>query len=332
MKSLTDSQYTVTEETFDTVYSYWRNPNHNLQWTCIFVTPLWLKAWWQSFGSGKEPCLLAIRCKDRLMGIAPLIVKSNEALLMGDPDVCDYLDFIVSPGSEAVFFDILIEYLKEQGIDRLDLRPIREDSLAFTQLMEIAGKQNCDVRSESEDVSYEMVLPKSWDEYLQVLNGKQRHEVRRKFRRLYESSHVEFQLVENRHAVKEAMNIFLDLFKKNRSDKAAFMTDRMTAYFRSLADAMEKAHMLRLFLLKLDDVYGAAVLCFDDGSTLYMYNNSYDDQFNSLSVGLLSKALTIEHAIRNGRRRYDFLKGAETYKQHLGGKPVALYRCRIGLS
>ena len=63
-----------------------------------------------------------------------------------------------------------------------------------------------------------------------------------------------------------------------------------------------------------------------------VYNNSYDDQFSSLSVGILSKALTIEHAIRNGRRRYDFLKGAETYKQHLGGKPVALYRCRIGLS
>ena len=331
MKSLTDSQYTVTKETFETVYSYWRDAKHSLQWTCIFVTPLWLKVWWQSFGAGKEPCLLALRHKDRLMGLAPLMVENNEALLMGDPDVCDYLDFIVSPGSEAEFFNILIEYLKQQGIARLDLRPIREDSIAFTQLVKIAGQNNCDVRSESEDVSYEMVLPKSWDEFLQGLNGKQRHEVRRKFRRLYESSNVDFQLVVNRHAVEEATNIFLDLFKRNRSDKAAFMTDRMTTYFRFLADALEKEHMLRLFLLKIDDVYGAAVLCFDDGSTRYLYNNSYDDQFSSLSVGILSKALTIDHAIRNGRKRYNFLKGAEAYKQHLGGKPVMLYRCWIGL-
>ena len=109
------------------------------------------------------------------------------------------------------------------------------------------------------------------------------------------------------------------------------MTDGMKTYFRSLIDAMEKAHMLRLFLLKLDGVYGAAVLCFDDGLTLYLYNNSYDDRFRSLSVGVLSKVFTIEHAIGMGRKRYDFLKGAEAYKQHLGGKPVALYRCRIGL-
>ena len=266
------------------------------------------------------------------MGIAPLMIENNEALLMGDPDVCDYLDFIVSPGSEAVFFDILIEYLREHGIDRLDLRPIREDSLAFTQLMEIAGQQNCDVRSESEDVSYEMTLPKSWDEYLQALNAKQRHEIRRKFRRLYESSPVDFHLVEDRIAEKGAMNIFLELFKKNRPDKAAFMTDRMITYFQSLADALEESHMLRLFLLKLGDVYAAAVFGIDDGSTLYLYNNSYDHQFSSLSVGVLSKALTIKYAIQTGRNRYDFLKGAESYKHHMGGKPVALYRCQIDLN
>ena len=109
------------------------------------------------------------------------------------------------------------------------------------------------------------------------------------------------------------------------------MTNRMTTYFRSLVDAMEKAHMLRLFLLKLDDVYAAGVLCFDDGDTLYLYNNGYDHQFSTLSVGILSKALTIKYAIRNGRKRYDFLKGAETYKKHLGGKAVALYRGQIGL-
>ncbi len=90
--------------------------------------------------------------------------------------------------------------------------------------------------------------------------------------------------------------------------------------------------MLRLFLLNLGDVYAAAVFGIDDGSTLYLYNNSYDHQFSSLSVGVLSKALTIKYAIQTGRNRYDFLKGAESYKHHMGGKPVALYRCQIDLN
>lgn len=329
---MVDAEHTVTEETFDTVYSYWRNPNHNLQWTCIFVTPLWLKVWWQNFGTGKEPRLLAIWCKDRLMGLAPLMVENNEAHLMGNPDVCDYLDFIVSDGSVPVFFDTLIRFLKKQDIVRLNLGPIREDSIAYKHFMETARQRKYEVHCQVEDVSYEMFLPESWDEYLQLLAGKQRHEVRRKFRRLYESSHVDFHPVENRNAEKNALNIFLELFKKNRSDKAAFMTDRMAAYFQSLAEAMEEAHMLRLFLLKLGDVCAAAVFGVDDGSTLYLYNNSYDDQFSALSVGVLSKALTIKYAIQNRRKRYDFLKGAESYKHHMGGKPIKLYRCQIDLN
>ena len=329
MKSLTDSQYTIVEETFDTVYAYWRNPNHNLRWPCIFITPLWLKVWWDCFGGGKEPSLLAIRCKDRLMGIAPLMVKNHKAFLMGDPDVCDYLDFIVSPGNEARFFDMLMAYLEARSIYSLDLGPVRKDSIAYVHAMAIAGQKKYPVHCRHEDVSYEMALPKSWDAYLQDLSGKQRHEIRRKFRRLNESSRVDFHLAEDRSAIKNAVNVFLDLFKKNRSDKAAFMTDRMTDFFRSLADAMEASQMLRLFLLKLDNVYAAAVFGIDDGSTLSLYNNSYDNQFQSLSVGVISKALTIKYAIENGRKRYDFLKGAESYKHHMGGKPVPLYRCRI---
>ena len=332
MNSLTDSPYTVTEETFDTYFSYRRNPNLSLAWTCLFVNPSWLKVWWDNFGSGKKPCLLAVRSEDKLMGLAPLMVEKNEAHFMGNSDVCDYLDFIVSDGRDSVFFDALIRFLQKQDIVRLNLGPIREDSIAYTHFMEIARQRKYEVHCQPEDVSYEMVLPESWDEYLQLLTGKQRHEVRRKFRRLYESSHVDFHLVEDRIAEKDAMNTFLELFKKNRSDKAAFMTDRMITYFQSLADAMEEAHMLRLFLLKLEDVYAAAVLGIDDGSTLYLYNNSYDNQFSSLSVGVLSKALTIKYAIQNGRKRYDFLKGAESYKHHMGGKPIALYRCQIDLN
>jgi len=48
-----------------------------------------------------------------------------------------------------------------------------------------------------------------------------------------------------------------------------------------------------------------------------------------LSVGLLSKALCIKESIREGKRRYDFLKGDESYKHQLGGREIPLYRCQI---
>jgi hypothetical protein len=60
-----------------------------------------------------------------------------------------------------------------------------------------------------------------------------------------------------------------------------------------------------------------------------LYNNGYEPRFRSLSLGLISKVLTIKDSIERRRERYDFLKGTEAYKQRLGGRPVPLYRCRV---
>jgi len=86
---------------------------------------------------------------------------------------------------------------------------------------------------------------------------------------------------------------------------------------------------LRFCILELDARPIAVVMCFDYNDTIYLYNNGYDPQFNSLSVGVISKVLIIEESIQNGKKKYDFLKGAETYKRRLGGQEVPLSRCQI---
>jgi CelD/BcsL family acetyltransferase involved in cellulose biosynthesis len=48
-------------------------------------------------------------------------------------------------------------------------------------------------------------------------------------------------------------------------------------------------------------------------------------------VGLMCKILSIKDAIETGRKKYDFLKGAETYKYRLGGIEVPLSYCKINL-
>ena len=109
------------------------------------------------------------------------------------------------------------------------------------------------------------------------------------------------------------------------------MTDQMAMYFRSLAETMARENLLKLYFLDLDGTPAAAVMCFDYDSTIYLYNNGYDGRFSSLSVGLLSKVLTIKESIQRGKKKYDFLKGTEDYKHRLGGKPVPLYRCQVRL-
>lgn len=273
----------------------------------------------------------SLRYKDELIGIAPLRRQGAEAAFIGDIEVCDYQDFIIAAGKETSFFAGLIDHLRQEGIQRLHLQPVRPGSTVLGSLKEFAERSSRNRLYTALDVSLASDLPVSWDAFLQQLNGRQRHEVRRKLRRLNEAGRIRFREVKEVGHLRNHMDTFLRLFKSNRFDKADFMNDPMTVYFRNLTDAMAQADILRLFFLDVDDQTAAAALCFDYRSTRYLYNNGYDHRFEALSVGLICKILTIKDAIEKGMKNYDFLKGAEAYKHRLGGKPMPLYSCTVEL-
>lgn len=327
--SLESEAYTVTKETIESLSSCWLGAGKHLGWNCPFVLPPWLAAWRSAFATKSDPALWAVRQGDVFIGIAPLLIKGKKARFLGSPDVCDFLDFVVAPGRGKEFFAVLIDHLRQQGITHLDLKLLRPDSSAMSELVGVARDLGHEVVCEREDVSFELELPATWEDFLDSLAGAQRHEIRRKLRRLHEAAEVRFRTVEGVEEVREEMDVFLALFGSSRRDKAAFMTPRMASFFRSAADKLAGAGILRLSFLELDARPAAAVMCFDLGSRTYLYNNGYDGRFRSLSVGLLSKVLSIQEAIRRGRTGYDLLKGEEVYKRHLGGKPVPLYGCRV---
>jgi CelD/BcsL family acetyltransferase involved in cellulose biosynthesis len=323
--------YTVRQETFESFHALWLDRKSPLEWDCLFVLPSWLKVWCNVFSDESSPYITAVRDKEKLIGIAPLMVEGEEARFIGDPDVCDYQDFIVAPGRGKEFFETLINQLGKQGIRRFDLNTVRADSKVLTELVAAAKSLKCEVSCNAEDVTLELDLPASWDKFLAELTGKQRHEVRRKLRRLNDAGEINYRVVEDFERVKDEMETFLALFGLSRSDKAAFMTNQMRYYFRLLAESMATANLLKLSFLEVDGTPAAAVMCFDYNSTIYLYNNGYDGRFSSLSVGLFSKVLTIKESMRRGKKKYDFLKGTEEYKYRLGGKPVPLYRCQVKL-
>src|SRR4030042_2871644 len=97
----------ITQESFASLAACWTTSKDSLRWQPIFVLPVWLKVWWEHFGNGFEPYLHSIWQDDRVIGIAPMLLKEKRASIMGSPDVCDYLDFVVAPGSEVAFFNSL---------------------------------------------------------------------------------------------------------------------------------------------------------------------------------------------------------------------------------
>lgn len=321
--------YIITEESLANLNSYWTDSKQKLNWSSVFILPAWLKAWWQVFGSESEMFLRAVRHGGEIIGIAPLRIQNDTAYFIGDTDVCDYLDFIIVPGREEEFLNALLNDLKAHDIRRLDLKHLRSDAPILTSLGKIARSLGHDIIRTQEDITMEMDLPHDWDEYLAVLSTKQRHEIRRKLRRLVEAGDIDFRFIDGDTVISETMSYFFKMFAESRQDKLEFLTERMESFFSVLAKAMAEVGLLKLGVLELDTQPVAEIMCFDFDNCRYLYNSGYDPEYDYLSVGLLSKILAIKDSIEEGRERFDFLKGAETYKYRLGGQEIPLYRCQI---
>lgn len=321
--------YNATCETIDWFKQYWIEHPDEFNWQPIFVLPPWLEVWKKHFAPTVDSAVIVVRNSDKIVGFAPLQFNENTATIIGSPNVCDFEDLIIAPGEESGFFKLLIEFLKKQNIKLLEPGVVRPDSLVASKLLPITSQNGVKAVCEPDEVSLEKELPTTFDEYLQGLDAKQRHEVKRKLRRLEEAGNISYRFITETAAVPEFLEIFLKMFVESRTDKAEFLTGQAEGFFRELALAMAEHGFLRSGILELDSKPVASVFAFDYKDTVYLYNSGFDPSRSYLSVGILSKALLIKDSIERGKKKFDFLKGAERYKYHLGGVEVQLQKCAI---
>jgi CelD/BcsL family acetyltransferase involved in cellulose biosynthesis len=319
----------MTLETIDFAHyeKLWHQYGAIWKWDNPFITPPWLKAWHRVFGGGKEPLLTTASSNLGPMGVAPLMVEGTDARLIGSADLCDTGDVAVTPHEKQRFFAGLYDFLESQRIKRLVLEPVRQDSTVYSiaHALENSEKWRCTITPMSQ--SLEMELPGSWQAYLDRLSSKQRHEVRRKLRRLHELGEVVMHEIGGTGEIDAAMDRFIELFRLSRLDKAAFMDDKRKRFFRELGAELSAAGMLRLQEITINGVSAAIVFCIEYANCLYLYNNGYNPEYRATSIGLLSKVLSIRAAIESQLTTYDFLGGTERYKYQLGGKEITLYSC-----
>ncbi len=262
-----------------------------------------------------------------LSAIAPLSRRDGEMTFIGDPNVCDYADFLVSQDAEDQFYPMLLDYLDEEEWQELNLFSLPQESPTLAKLPDLARERGHQVQIEEEDVAPGVVLPDTWDEYLGTLSKKDRHELRRKMRRLeaYDEGFGWYGLTDSQEVGASLEDFFL-LMRQSREDKSTFLTGPRESFFRSMVMKLSHAGVLKLFFLEMGGKKVAAALCFDYDSKRFLYNSGLDPDYKYYSVGLLLHALCIGDAIEGGRSYFDFLRGSEPYKYDLGGKNRVIYR------
>ncbi len=292
----------------------------------LFLTPQWQEVWWEFFGNGREMAGFYLGSAEEVMGIAPLARSGTTLSFVGNTDTVDYNDFMIAPGYETVFFDTLLDSMEEQQCSTLNLLSLRETSTTLTYLPGLARRRGYRVVVEEEDVASGVELPSTWDGYLNGLSKKDRHELRRKFRRLESATNWRWYGLDDPARVSARIEDFISLMRQSNEDKDKYMTPEREEFFHHMIQRMAQLGLLRLYFLEIDEQPVATSLCFDYASSRLLYNSGYDPEFGYYSVGLLLNALCLQEAIDQGMNYFDFLRGSEPYKGHLGGQQSILYQ------
>ena len=300
-----------------------------------FLTPLWIEIWLKHFGKSLEAKVILVRAPEgALLAVGAFSTSTGEGgkqglTLLGSTDVCDYRDLVIAKGWEEKTFGALGRFFGEGPWGYLEFSGASEFSPTAQFLPPLMQSFGFRVVQEVEEVALYLNLPPTWEMFLERLNSKDRHELRRKMRRMEREPSCEISGVEGSPSLFREMEIFFDLHRKSRKHKAEFMSKEMQAFFRDISLRFQERGWLNLSFLKVAGKGVAGVFSFDFAGTEYVYNSGYDPEFARFSPGIILAAHCIRRSIEKGMAGFNFLRGREDYKYHLGGKEEKIYRIRV---
>ncbi len=319
----------------------------------VFLSWEWQSTWWDCYTPGDLWLIAGRNSANELIGIAPWFLEQPSGVVrtIGCVEVTDYLDILVRPETSDCFCEALAEWLAghTEQFRQISFCNLPQHSAVLTHLAQALSECGFAVETEQQEVCPAIQLPATFDSYLETLDKKNRHELRRKLRRAEDGDdHVAWYIVgteanrqadtqANTHADLQAeTERFLTLMAASHPDKAAFLQNQQhVAFFRAITPKLAERGWLQLAFLTVEGEPAAAYFSVDYNNHIGLYNSGLKpDAYSHLSPGIVLLAYIIRYAIEQKRTVFDFLRGNEDYKYRMGAQdtPVLELRAAPGRS
>ena len=285
----------------------------------IFLTPEWMAV--ARAHEPTQPITLAVGER----GVAALAREADGTITFAGGHLTDEQDVVAGTGDESPVAAATARWIASQRPPRVRLEYVPEQRPTLNAVTDVLSGAGYRVTRARQIVSPVLDLPRSYDTYVQSLGKKERHELRRKVRRLEAAGPATFRFASDAERA-TVLDRFFALHRLSRGEKADFMAPDVEGLFRDAADALGPLDRLRLGVLRFDGADAAVLFGFSIGRVISLYNAAYDPGLASLSVGIVSHAWAIREAIASGYTRYDLLRGGEPYKYDLGARDRWLAR------
>jgi CelD/BcsL family acetyltransferase involved in cellulose biosynthesis len=315
-----------------TVAGAWDALHERAAVTSVFAGYDWQKAWWDTYGDGRPLRVLCAYADDALVGILPLFVETTRPfgypvrLLRfvgtGADTSPDDLGPTLAPAREAEVTRALADaVLALPGWDVLWLTDM-DPACAFTATITAAAwrARLARLSGRSERILY-VTLPASFDAWLGSLHRDRRYRIKNARKKL-EAAHPDarFFVWSDAATLDDGIGRLAELHQKRwqrAGEPHSFSSARYLAFHRAVMHACFRRDRLRLYGLELSGQIVAMYYFYKFRDRTYLMQSGFDPDFASLKPGHVLLGHVIEHAISEGHRVLDFLRGDHRYKEEL---------------
>lgn len=297
----------------------------------VFQTPQYARAAWETeIGADQTLAVIEMRRGGELAAFATASVDLDGTLrFLGNKEVTDYLGPVCEPADRDAVADAFFSATNELEWSQAELFGLATDTGWPESLARAAKAAGHTVEEIQQDVCPRIGPLRTYDDYLSTLDGKLRHEIRRKARRLEREAGAYTIRVSDRSTLDADLETFYEMHRSSTGPKGRFMHEDVAVLFTRIARAFDEEGWLRLTWLEHEGAALAGTFSFAAKNVWSVYNSVYDHTKGDLAPGMVLMADTIRLAAEEGCGVLDMLRGAEPYKYRFGAVDVPLIELQV---
>jgi len=317
-------------------------------------SPLWLLAWWRTFGhqDGRRLKVWTFRVAGRLVGLMPMLLRSHRHFgvlpmrrleLLGsgereqDEVMSEYLGPIVASGYEEIVAEALLTQLasKDLGWQEILLSALERDAPAVAALIAALDRKGwlwqCGPATRCPFIR----LPTRWDDYLSALSRQERYWAKRTIRDFLDWAGDAWSVerATTRSDLSRGRAILIELHSQrwNKDGKpGVFSSPHFLRFHDELMLRLLEENALDLCWLSVRRRPVAVLYNIVWHNRIYSYQGGRaTDVPKRVRAGIVLHLEAIKRAIDQGREEYDLLGGDVRYKMQLASHERTLVNIRV---
>jgi len=292
----------------------------------LWLTHEWYRCWWESFAGESRLCILAVWRDDRLVGVAPFMLRNlkikglqQKVISFIENGISPRSELIVDPGEEGVV-DAICRALRRQrklwdvgwfkNFEEVETLGEFRSSLSSQRYKYV---ESCGRQSPYID------LRRSWDEIRGSFGKWLKRNLNRGQRRLTQESSFGLEVLTAAGDLPQGLMTCFDVSNRSWKGKEGVGMTSQTAraeFFKRLVVDRQLASYVRIYLLRRHSECIAFELILEQRGHALALSADYDLQYRKNSPGSVLKSLILQQQIANGVRVYDFDGTLYDYKMY----------------